>query len=576
MIQIKKLYSNPSIFTPISFEIGLNIILGEKVNELTSSNRKTNGVGKSMCIEFINFCLLNKFSDGRLKRIPNDVLAPEVQIILDLEINDYKLSIIRTKGNPEQPDIIKDNETQTFVNLEDAKKYLMNLINPDNTSKISFRELISPLIRDEKSEFRDIISCNDLIKNIPPNYTPHLYFFGIDTILYQEIKKAIDNLDKTTKYLAEIKKDLERQNSSKDTIQSDINDLKKDIDIINKSVEELKNIDAFDSIQKDIIHFENQLDLLRVKQKSISYELKKIESLPELEQITETDIEIIYNQFKEGLGNLAMKTLEQVQLFKLKIDKFQRKMLSDKANILKNELATIGEKIKKVDADLQNKQKVLDVNGNLRQLKTSISIMNKKNEEYQKKLSIYNNLTEIEDRKKDEKKYKNELIEDKLRKVLKQNEQVIKSFEETILEIHYAIMGNGKASFEIKEFSSKIKFIDFILRIHDDGSHSVNRTKVFIYDLSLLLNYYTRQRHPKFLIHDNIFDVDQDTLIQSLNFLYKSQENHTDFQYILTLNRDKIENEEKLQQIIFDIDKIKRATFTKENKFLSKDYEESK
>ena len=29
---------------------------------------------------------------------------------------------------------------------------------------------------------------------------------------------------------------------------------------------------------------------------------------------------------------------------------------------------------------------------------------------------------------------------------------------------------------------------------------------------------------PLFLVHDNIFDVDQDTLVQCLNYIYKQEE----------------------------------------------------
>lgn len=137
-------------------------------------------------------------------------------------------------------------------------------------------------------------------------------------------------------------------------------------------------------------------------------------------------------------------------------------------------------------------------------------------------------------------------------------------------------MGNKECSFDITTVNNNRskQVVNIDLRTFDDGSHSVNRSKVFIYDMSLLFNEYTKKRHPGFLVHDNIFDVDQDTLIQSLNFLSNQEEKYTDFQYILTLNRDKIENEERAKAIKLDIEEHKVATFTKKNKFLKKDYQE--
>lgn len=50
------------------------------------------------------------------------------------------------------------------------------------------------------------------------------------------------------------------------------------------------------------------------------------------------------------------------------------------------------------------------------------------------------------------------------------------------------------------------------------------------------------------------------------DYLYKQEEKFQDFQYILTLNRDKIESEERRKLIKMDIDLHCVATFTKDKK----------
>ena len=45
-----------------------------------------NGVGKSLLIESINFCLFKKLEDSRISKIPDINLSPEIYICLDLEI----------------------------------------------------------------------------------------------------------------------------------------------------------------------------------------------------------------------------------------------------------------------------------------------------------------------------------------------------------------------------------------------------------------------------------------------------------------------------------------------------------
>ena len=117
--------------------------------------------------------------------------------------------------------------------------------------------------------------------------------------------------------------------------------------------------------------------------------------------------------------------------------------------------------------------------------------------------------------------------------------------------------------------------IEIDMRIDDDGSHSVDRLKTFIYDISLLLDENTRIHHPGLLIHDNIFDVDQDTLIKSLAFLSEKTDYSYGQQYILTLNADRITVDPKGREILSELESCVRARFTKQNRFLKTKYQES-
>ena len=70
MLKIKCLYTIPEVIDPIPFSDGLNLVLGEK----DDSSDKRNGVGKSLCIEFVNFALLKQKSHSRVALIPKEVL----------------------------------------------------------------------------------------------------------------------------------------------------------------------------------------------------------------------------------------------------------------------------------------------------------------------------------------------------------------------------------------------------------------------------------------------------------------------------------------------------------------------
>ncbi|MEZ9078430.1 hypothetical protein AB4499_03890 [Vibrio cyclitrophicus] len=94
---ITKLYSsNDGFFEPIEFENGFNIILGER----SDGSEKRNGVGKSISIEFINFCLLKDVEKSRLKYLPKSVISNSAPIFLELEFEGKILKIRRDLKNP--------------------------------------------------------------------------------------------------------------------------------------------------------------------------------------------------------------------------------------------------------------------------------------------------------------------------------------------------------------------------------------------------------------------------------------------------------------------------------------------
>ncbi len=580
MIRLKRLYSEPEVFDPIQFESGINIILGEK----SEKSNKTNGVGKSICMEFLNFCLLKRANESRVMYIPDSVLESDTKIKLDLRINNYNLTITRTKQNPDTVTIHKDGKEIVFEELLDASNYLGNLYFENysaNTTRLSFRELLAPILRDERSEFKDIIKSYDTDKYIPRDYKPHLFFLNLDVDLYVQIRKLTDEYSKKTSYVSETKKQLTNNNEIKPVdAKAKLNDLESEVHKINQSMEKLESKESFKAVQSDLIDIESKLKELRTKQKATKYEIKQINSLPAPEHISENEIVILFNQFKSGLGDMVEKSLEEVKLFRDKIDSFRNTLVNKRLENLREELFKLNNQIDKLDEDYSKKIGLIDEGQIIGDLKTSINVFREKNEELNHLRFLINRYDSAEHEKKTLSVQRTNSIQE-FDIELAENLTTIESFRETILQIHEKILGNRSAYFDIKiDFGSRKKdFLQFDLRIDSDGSHDIERIKVFIYDTSLMFNDLTKKNHPRFLVHDNIFGHSDDDLEKCLNFLYQQEKNHPEeFQYILTLNREMIETIENKEKLKFNIDDYRRASFTRQNRFLRniKGYTETK
>ena len=577
-IRLNRLYSESNIFEEISFHDGVNIILGEKYDDSSVKGRKTNGVEKSMSIEFLDFGFLNDYEKSRIAKIPKEVFPLEENVILDLDIGDEAITIKRNRKQADQPVIIREGRTVSFDKLQDAREYLTGLIFPKlNGKKVpSFRNLFSILMRDERSEFTDIIKCHDLTKKIPDDLSAHLFLLGFSLEAYKNTLETIKEIEAVNTVIAKDKKELTQEGKKKiSDVKAELNALEDELQKLEDAIESFKTNETFDSMEADLIELEDLLDQLRKRQKALRYDYEKIRKMPKPEQIDDREIELVYNQFKSELGNAVVKSLNEVVGFKNKIEEFQRTLVNQKAKELESQLKSIAEQIRVLDDEYSEKLKVIDKKGVLKNLKVSLKIYEAKKDSISHTKFLFDQYEKNEKKKRMLNLQKTQQLME-IDSEIEQNKEIMDDFIDTILEIHESIMGNKECSFSLQTVDKARKKtpVELTLRIYDDGSHSVDRTKVFIYDMALLFNQYTRDRHPLFLVHDNIFDVDQDTLVQCLNYIYKQEEQYQDFQYILTLNRDKIENEEQRKLIQMDIDEHQVAVFTKEKKFLGRNYQE--
>ena len=316
------------------------------------------------------------------------------------------------------------------------------------------------------------------------------------------------------------------------------------------------------------------MDILKVQRKYLKSEIKKLETVPDYEDIDEEEIKLIYEFFKEGLGEKISKSLDQVKSFKQKIDNFQNSLIKERYANLNQKLSNINRQIENLDDIYSKKIKLIDEKGVLKDIKISFKVYDQKSEElFEKRYKLNEYDKNCKQKKSLETQRDDYLIS--FRDLLDTKDKELKSFEETILDMHEFIMGNKEASFRIETTKTK-NVLDFSLRIKDDGSFSTNRLKVFLYDLALMFNQYTEINHPHFLIHNNIFQVDNDSLIRCLNLLNKFNSCKDNFQYIFTINKDLLELNEIKNNVQLDIKENNVACFTKEKQFLRKHYSENK
>lgn len=576
--RLHRLASEPEAFDPITFHPGVNLILGERSTEDTSTQgKKVNGVGKSLAVDFIHFGLLRKISDTRISKIPDGVLPDDLVVILEATVGHQRVTIRRSISEPNHPTIRTQSGETIFESLDDAQEFLGGLLfeSDTNAGQVSFRQVVSLLMRDEASGFADIL--NPFGGRAELGIAPHFYLLGIDLTRYGTLQSTIQELDEKKQLLGRLKSSLEEGRTRKIAdIPALLNKEKKASEIIDSALRELKADPAFEAVEGELVDIERRLVSMRGVRKSLTYQIDQIRAIPLPERIPEGDIKIMYDRIRDGLGDLVAKSLDEVQAFKQQLEAFQRSLREKELVRLLAHRKSISRGI----AELTDRHAILfrqiDRQGALAEIKVGLEVAMRRTDAYRRLEGQYADYEKLVDEVSGLRAEREAELE-AVRKELTQNyRDVERSMNESMSSFHERIMGTSEASFKfvIKENKTVKHPVSFDCRIPDDGSYSINRDRTLLYDFSLLFDSHARINHPGFLLHDNILEVDQDTVFRTLNFLHDQVEAGEDFQYVLTLNRDKISGEEAKREITLDIEKAKVASFTKENQFLGQRYSE--
>ena len=122
-MKLSRLYTNePSIFTPISFRDGLNVIVARIYHPLDHANGQHN-LGKTLLIDVLDFCLLKKVgSDGNFLKKREDLFG---DLVFFLEIETHSGGYLTVRRPVREATLIAFKQHvdrhQDFHNLPDAE-----------------------------------------------------------------------------------------------------------------------------------------------------------------------------------------------------------------------------------------------------------------------------------------------------------------------------------------------------------------------------------------------------------------------------------------------------------------------
>lgn len=550
---LRKLYSEPeNLFETIEFKDGLNLIIahrpeGEKGGSL-------NGVGKSTALDLIDFCLLASYvkSDKGNRLVAASEILDPYNIVLEFEVDGQGYIIKRSTGAHTIAYFAKIDSHLEEYRVSDLVPILSDLMFlPRDYSGRYYnkwykylRHFFVKIHKHKASTFADPIEYMDHVSYREFMYL-HLFLMGINNnLLYKnneivvDRKRAVDTKKNVIQIAAEAY-DIEDITEKKRQLQQ----LKLELKSLEDNIENYKLAKNYSNAEDEANELTAEIKKLWLDNLSDRRRISELQSsIAGAGLFTKKDatrVAAIYKELNEGLGLDIKATLEDAIAYR-------RNLVDSRQNFISTQLRELEEKIIARNSEIEKREdkrvralSLLTAQKAITDLSEAYLALSRKREELNEIESIIATSDRIERQlleiETEESKI-NLNIKDFVDEI--QGEDVAR-ITSTFHEIYNSIykQEKRKPTFSIlpkMEWESKVE-ID--IKVPSGLSKARNQGKVLIYDLTILLTMIrNKQRGPRFLVHDGIFDGMDPEHFSNL-YIFLEQALHAGrFQYIATLN----------------------------------------
>jgi uncharacterized protein YydD (DUF2326 family) len=535
-MRLISLKSNKETFKDIIFnKNGASFVVAKQNKPDQFDNSKTyNGVGKSLLIALINFCL-GASTTNKITKSLQEKLS-DWQFFLIIEIKDKPYKIERHAYSPKE--IKLNNESFTVSDFCEKLRNLCFDISPD-ISYLSFRSLLPFFIRPSKKSYVEY----DAPEKIGTSYQKQLYnafLLNLDVNLSQakmQLKKEITDANKL------------HQNIKKDPILRQFFEGYQDSSLALVDLDE-----AIKKLQKDLKEFEVADDYYQIKQDSddIKREIDKAQNTIELKNnsiknieqslkisadVDNQDIKNIYNESKLVFNVNVEKQLSELETFYQSLTVNRGRRLTQQKQIILSELQILEKDFISLKQNFDKKMKFLNAHQAL-DIFTKINANLSEMIQSKEKLQSYEKL---------QREYAQKTLSLKEKLVLQSKQTInyldnVKKDTDKIME-YFRVLAkrfypNAISGITVKNNDglNQIRY-DIEAKIQSDSSDGINSVKLFCYDITILMQ--GNNHNMNFIFHDSrLFSNIDETHCNELFEIV--QDRFSDKQYIASINQNQL------------------------------------
>lgn len=535
-MRLISLTANKETFRPVTFnEKGLSLVVGAQKDVANkSSDRTYNGVGKSLLVAIIHFCL------GSNKVVEFEKKIPGWQFVLRFK---HGKKVYRAARDTSKQGIVKLDDEELSLADYKAKLTPLAFALPEPIPSLTFRSLIGHFVRPRKASY---LSYDQVDAKESPydKLLRNAFLLGLDISIVrkkhdlrvekEEIREMKESLTKDVVF-----KEYFTGNKNPDI---ELRDLEQKLSSLKRSLAEFRVAENYyekqreaNDTQKSVQYIRNQIVAIRSAVENITASLA---IRPDLDP---AQVVAVYKEAKTELSDQIVKRLDEVKDFHNRLIVNREKRLTAEKGKLEAEIKDLEGRLASESSKLNNVTHFLGTHGAFDEFVAMTDELARVESSAQK-LRDYKGLIATYSNKS------SEITAALSRETIRANEYIQKSKSlldsnlDRFRSLSSRFYGERPGGLIIvnNEGDNQTRF-DIQAHIEDDAADGINEVKIFCYDMTILL-----QRHNHsvdFVFHDSRLFSDIDKRQRATAFKVVDDETSAHgLQYIATLNQDQIDS----------------------------------
>jgi uncharacterized protein YydD (DUF2326 family) len=537
-MRLIKLSANKSSFRTVEFNrSGLSFVLGQKKTQDDTARNRTrtyNGVGKSLMLELIHYCLASNKNEAFKKHLD------DWEFSLTIEVDNTEHLIARSAGDDK--DISLDGKEITLKNLREWL-FESSFETVSGVKGLTFRSLISQFIRSGRAAYERFDRADEgdaanpyyaLVRNA--------YLLGLDLHLAEKKQSLRNRYNSLSKTMKQLETDpLFADIISEDKAGIELVALREDAARLEERLRRFQVAEDYASIQSEANSLKKETELLRRDLVKTTDAIAQISR--SLETKRDIDPALVMGMYEEAgatFPDVVKHRIDEVLAFQKDLLTKRIFRLTAERQSLERRKAELEGHVARLSSQLEDRiqflgthvalDEYLAVNERLNDNRVRIAKLEASNEQRGK---VARELTTIK-RDLANQTLKTSDYLDSARDLVGEANSLFRTYTK-------ALYGNRTSGLTISNDTGEntLRYkID--AHISSDAAEGINEAKIFCYDLMILA---LRRRHNiEFLMHDSTLFQPVDPRQRLAMFkLANEVTQKLGIQYIATLNEHDVE-----------------------------------